>query len=107
MINDLYLPDKDGNYKASDLNSAKNILYSCQHVVYGFVKNLVSQMPDEDEALAMLAEIDHKLTFPDPDFKFEYDVPNLGRNDVPYTLMLKYGDASLGFVQMKVNVMSP
>lgn len=101
-LNDLYLPDSHGNYKASNEDEAKNILYGSQQAVYGFMKNLVHQM-EEDEALAMLAEVDHRLNFHDPDFKFEYGVPNTGRGDVPYTLIVQYGDPGLGFVKISVN----
>ena len=102
MLNDLYLPDENGNYKAGSFTEARNILYGTQPKVFGFLKNLVNQM-EEDEALAMLAEIDHRLTFPDPDFKFEYDVPPTGRSDVPYPITLRYGDPNLGFVKITVD----
>ncbi len=99
MLNDLYSDEVD------TADKARQILYGTQTQVYGFMKNLVTQMT-EDDALAMLAEIDHRLTFPDTDFKFEYDVPNCGSNYRPYTMTLRYGDPMLGFVKMSVNAMS-
>lgn len=97
MLNELYV--------APTFDEARQILFGSQTKVYGFLKNLVHQM-EEDEALAMLAEIDHKLTFPNTDFKFEYDVPNTGSRDAPYTLTFRYGDPDLGFVKMTVNDLS-
>ena len=102
MLDKLYMPDERGNFAASTLEGARNILLNTQPSVYGFMKNLVNQL-EEDDALAMLAEIDHRLTFHDLDFQFNYDVEPTGHSEEPYTLFLSYGDPALGFVKMSVN----
>jgi len=105
MLNDLYLPDAQGNYAATTLDQARDILYGSQMKVYGFLKNLVNQMA-EDEALAMLAEIDHKLVYNNADFSLDYDVQSVGSSQTPYTLFVKYGDPDLGYVKFTVNDLS-
>lgn len=105
MLDKLYMPDAQGNYAASTLEEARDILYASQVAVYGFMKNLVNQLTD-DEALAMMAEIDHKLDYHNVDFSLDYEVEPTGGNLVPYTLFVKYGDFDLGFVKMTVNDLS-
>ena len=102
MLNKLYVPNERGEYAARSIEEAKEILMSTRVSVYGFLKNLVHQL-EEDDALAMLAEIDHRLTFPDIEFAFDYDVCPTGHSEEPYTLCLSYGDPALGFVRMTVN----
>ena len=53
MLDKLYMPDERGNFAASTLEGARNILLNTQPSVYGFMKNLVNQL-EEDDALAML-----------------------------------------------------
>jgi hypothetical protein len=104
MLDQLYIPDERGNYAAGTIEEAKQILYSTQSSVYGFLRNVVSQL-EEDDALAMLAEIDHRLTFHDEDFRFDYDINQCGHSESPYTLFLQYGDPNLGFAKLRVNDM--
>lgn len=105
-VNKLYLPDESGDFAAGSQDEALNILLGTQKKMYHFVKTLVKQYEDEFDALAVLAEVDHRLSIPDDDFKFDYDVENTGSCEVPYTLFLKYGDPALGFVKISVNSMS-
>ena len=105
MLDKLYVPDERGNYAAGTIEEAKQILFSTQPSVFGFMKNVLSQL-EEDDALAMFAEIDHRLTFHDEDFRFEYDTNQLGHSEDPYTLFLRYGDPALGFVQLRLNAMT-
>ena len=101
LLDDLYIPDANGNYVAGTIEKAKDILQTSQSKMFGFARNIVDQMED-DEALAMLAEIDHRLTIHDTDFKFDYDVSYLGSSKEPYTLFITYGDESLGFINIRV-----
>ena len=101
MLDRLYLPNANREYVES-LDEARSILLGTQPSVYGFMKNLVNQL-EEDDALAMLAEIDHRLTFHDLEFQFNYDVESVGHSEEPYTLFLSYGDPALGHVRMSVN----
>jgi len=101
LLDDLYIPDANGNYVAGTIEKAKDILQTSQSKMFGFARNIVDQMED-DEALAMLAEIDHRLTIHDTDFKFDYDVSYLGSSEEPYTLFITYGDESLGFINIRV-----
>jgi len=104
MLDKLYVPNERGDYAAGTIDEAKQILFETQTGVYGFLKNVVDQL-EEDDALAMLAEIDHRLTFHDRDFRFDYDTNQCGHSEEPYTLFLQYGDPSLGFVKLRVNAM--
>ena len=101
LLDDLYIPDDKGNYVAGTIEKAKDILQASQPKMFGFARNIVDQMED-DEALAMLAEIDHRLTIHDTDFKFDYDVSYLGSSEEPYMLFITYGDESLGFINIRV-----
>lgn len=101
LLDDLYIPDSNGRYAAGTLQQAKDILYASQLRMFGFARNIADQMED-DEALAMLAEIDHRLTIHDTDFKFDYDVSYLGSSEDPYTLFITYGDKSIGFIEIRV-----
>lgn len=102
MLDQLYKPDDKGNYVAETLDAARNILLASQPRMFGFARNLVDQMED-DEALAMLAEIDHRLTIHDKDFQLKYDVSNLGSSEDPYSLFIEYGDPKLGFIRIVTN----
>jgi len=105
MLDKLYVPDAQGNFAASTLDEARTILYNTQSQVYGFLKNLVNQMTD-DEALAMMSEIDHKLTYHNTDFSLDYDVQPTGSSQTPYTFFVRYGDPDLGYVKITVNDLS-
>jgi len=104
LLKALYLPNENGEYAASSREEAEALLYKTQPAMYGFAKNLVNHF-EEDEALALLAEIDHRLDIPDDDFKFDYSVPNCGSSEEPYQLTITYGDESLGFVKIVVSKM--
>lgn len=102
LLSDLYLPDENGDYKATSRDEARAILLNTQPAMYGFAKNLVNHF-EEDEALALLAGIDHQLDIPDDDFKFDYDVPSCGSSEDPYRLTIVYGDSTIGFIKISVS----
>jgi len=102
MLDLLYVPDERGNFAATTREEAQKILYSTKKSVYGFLREMVRQMED-DESLAMLAEIDHRLTIHDHDFTIEYDVEPTGSSEDPYILFVRYGDPSLGFVSFTIS----
>ena len=107
MLNKLYVPDENGDYCCGTKDEAVTLLLGTQKMMYTFVKRLVSQYDDEFEALAELAEVDHRLDIPDDDFTIDYDTENGPCNsDVPYTINLQYGDPNLGFVRLSINAMS-
>lgn len=104
LINNIYV--KNDIDECVDLNNnAKSLILKSSKTVYGFLKNLVGQM-EEDEALALLAEIDHKLTYPTRNFVFDYSVSDIGSSNVPYTMFLRYGDDRAVIVKMTVNDIS-
>ena len=107
VLNKLYVPDEDGDFFCSTKDEAMTLLLSTQKMMHNFLKRLVTQYEDEFEALAELAEVDHRLEIPDQDFTIDYDTEGGQYNsDVPYTLNLQYGDPNLGYVRMSMNAMS-
>ena len=107
MLNKLYVPDENGDYCCSTLDEAKTLLLGTQKMMYAFMRRLVTQYEDEFEALAELAEVDHRLEIPDDEFTIDYDTEDgPSSSDIPYTLLLQYGDPHLGYVRISMNAMS-
>ena len=105
MLNKLYVPDKEGNYFCGTKDEAITLLFGTQKKVYDFMKCLVNKYDDEFDALAELAEVDHRLDIPDEDFTIDYET-DCNSSFIPYTIQLQYGDPHLGYVRMAVNAMS-
>lgn len=101
LINSLYVPDANGNYEANSEEEAKKLIHATTTAMYGFANNLVNNF-EEDEALALLAEMDFRLDIPNDDFKFYYSVPNCGSSEDPLRLKIEYGDVELGLVKISV-----
>ena len=106
MLTKLYVPDDNGDYHCSTRDEAVTVLLGTQKYMHNFVKELVNRYEDEFEALAALAEVDHRLNIPDQDFTIDYDTEHLGGNNTPYTMKLQYGDPSLGYVRIALSAMS-
>ena len=106
MLTKLYVPDDNGDYRCSTKDEAVSVLLETQKYMHNFVKELVHKYEDEFDALAALAEVDHRLNIPDEDFTIDYDTENFGGNDAPYTIKLQYGDPSLGYVRIAMSATS-